>query len=87
MGCVKMNGTIKVNKIESNKKNDINDLEQQKLISTYVSSSQCGDSEASSKINSIKNKSDKDAISENIEKSESSSSDSEKNSQKGKNKN
>ena len=83
MGCIKTNRPIKINNRESIKNNE---LEQKKLISTYVSSSQCGESEASSNNLSIKNKSDnnnndnenknknddKIIISENSEKSENS---------------
>ena len=82
MGCIKTKTNIKINKRESIKDNE---LEQKKLISTYVSSSQCGESEASSNNLSIKNKSvnnnenenknkndDKNIISENSESSEKS---------------
>ena len=52
MGCIKSNGTIKINKVESVKKNN---LDQNKLISTYISSSQCGESEISSNNSSKQN--------------------------------
>ena len=80
MGCIKANKEIQINKIESIKNNE---LEQKKLILTHVSSSQCGESEASSKNLLIKNKNDNDIIdndnyniiiSEDGEKSESNES-------------
>ena len=45
MGCVKSKKTIKIKTVESIKDQV---LEQQKLISTYVSSSQCNESKSSS---------------------------------------
>ena len=51
MGCIKTNGAIKINKIEDVKKNE---LDQNKLIISYVSSSQCGDSDDESSKNSSK---------------------------------
>ena len=91
MGCIKTNRTIKIKKKESIKNNE---LEQIKLISTYVSSSQCGESEDSSNNLSIKNKSDnndnenknddKIIISENSEKSENSEIEKESQEEKGK---
>ena len=51
MGCIKTKGTIKINKIESSPRDS---LDQNKLISTYISSSQCGESEIS--INNSSNK-------------------------------
>ena len=53
MGCVKSSGTIKIS--TNSEKNKINEIEQKKLISTYVSSSDCGESDASSKLSSLKN--------------------------------
>ena len=52
MGCIKPNGAIKINKIETDNKNE---FDQNKLIISYVSSSQCGESDESSKISSKKN--------------------------------
>ena len=51
MGCIKPNGAIKINKIEAGNKNE---FDQNKLIISYVSSSQCGDSDESSKNSSKK---------------------------------
>ena len=52
MGCIKPSGEIKINKIEKVNKNE---YEQNKLIVSYISSSQCSDSDESSK-NSPKKK-------------------------------
>jgi hypothetical protein len=85
MGCVKSKKTIKIKTVESIKDQV---LEQQKLISTYVSSSQCNESKSSSnslpindktvkKDNNNNNKSDVNhntIISEKDEKSLSESS-------------
>ena len=53
MGCVKSSGTIKIS--TNSGKNKINEMEQKKLISTYVSSSDCGESDALSKLSSLNN--------------------------------
>ena len=54
MGCVKSKKTIKIKTVESIKDQV---LEQQKLISTYVSSSQCNESKSSSNSLPINDKS------------------------------
>ena len=54
MGCIKPNGAIKINKIESVDKINKNEFDQNKLIISYVSSSQCGDSDDESSKNSSK---------------------------------
>lgn len=51
MGCIKTNSSIKINKIEEVKKNEI---DQNKLVISYISSSQCGDSDDESSQNSSK---------------------------------
>ena len=52
MGCIKSRGLIKINNIDKIKENK-NQIEQNKLISTYVSSSECGVSECSDKCSSL----------------------------------
>ena len=47
MGCIKSSSPLRIQNIEKVKRNEI---EQNRIISTYVSSSQCGESEALSKI-------------------------------------
>ena len=54
MGCIKQNDEIKINKIESVDKINKNEFDQNKLIISYVSSSQCGDSDDESSKNSSK---------------------------------
>ena len=49
MGCIKSSSPLRIQNIEKVKRNEI---EQNRIISTYVSSSQCGESEALSKISS-----------------------------------
>ena len=49
MGCIKSSSPLIIQNIEKVKRNEI---EQNRIISTYVSSSQCGESEALSKISS-----------------------------------
>ncbi len=52
MGCIKTNEQIKINKIEPINKEEI---DQNKVITTYISSSECSsDSEESSKNSSVK---------------------------------
>ena len=52
MGCIKSSGVIKINNIDKIKENK-NQIEQNKLISTYVSSSECGVSDCSDKRSSL----------------------------------
>ena len=52
MGCIKSRGLIKINTIDKIKE-DKNQIEQNKLISTYVSSSECGVSDCSDKCSSL----------------------------------
>ena len=67
MGCIKSSAPLVIQNIDKIKRNEI---EQNRLISTYVSSSQCGQSEALSKVSSGR--------SSKKSKSSSSSSDSNK---------
>ena len=71
MGCIKSSSPLIIQNIEKVKRNEI---EQNRIISTYVSSSQCGESEALSKISSSR--------SSNNSCSKSSSSSSNSNSNK-----
>ena len=49
MGCIKSSETLVIQNVDKIKRNEI---EQNRLISTYVSSSQCWNSEASSNLSS-----------------------------------
>lgn len=51
MGCIKSSAPLVIQNIDKIKRNEI---EQNRLISTYVSSSQCGQSEALSKVSSAR---------------------------------
>ena len=55
MGCVKSSGTIKITTNSETMKN--NELAQKKLIASYISSSQCADSDSdiSSNFSSLNN--------------------------------
>ena len=67
MGCIKSNKTIKIKDIEKMK---INEMEQERLISTYISSSECGDSDASIKESSRNNKNNNDNNPSNLSNEE-----------------
>ena len=51
MGCIKSGERLVIQNIDTIKRNEI---EQNRLISTYVSSSQCWNSEASSELSSAR---------------------------------
>ena len=66
MGCIKSRGIIKINSITQVKENK-NQIEQNKLISTYVSSSECGVSECSDKCSSLQKSKSNRSGSKNFE--------------------
>ena len=74
MGCIKSSSPLRIQNIEKVKRNEI---EQNRIISTYVSSSQCGESEALSKISS--SRSSNNSCSKSSSSSSSSSSNSNSN--------
>ena len=73
MGCIKSSGTIKI-QVQNDEKKKQDEMEQNRVISTYVSSSQCGESESS--IKSSHNSKSKNF---EIEKESESESNKEKN--------